>query len=399
MVDCITFNQFIVFYFYISSLIGIDIHSAFFLVEIKTRVANATIEKANEQVGKFGVFAVCEVKDNVADNDQDDAFFKMIIYDQDRLQIIHHCTCLNVEVCLYVEATEVGIVRIVKVKVSPQIIAIHRHTLVTIDRHFMRSYYSQDEDVPPWKDMCLSTMVPDIHTLQQTIALRRKCFALVLQRREPLPKCKSLLPTINIDWNSHKGTWDTISFYLAELVVKFMHLQAEPLCFVRVLMMAIIQVHLLSLWMKVDASHLAPNSNHYKSMVHLRNAVKTHQRNSLKSSVFKMLEAVTLRLGQPIGGNKRKSESSFQVPEKKMHIDNKRNLFNSVDGCKFRTETGRHFPESEKRSDTRNRSRACIVCKALTAHFCGKCKSAMCIKPLDGEPRSCYAKFHTESII
>jgi hypothetical protein len=135
-------------------------------VEIKTRVADTSLQALELLIDRFGRFMVC-----CHVNAQNSSTFSEVIpIKSDRCQILHHAVVIGVSTVLYVEATTHEIQRCVLVSFSDELISEYKEVMNYIYDNYMHWIYRKNEVVPTFDTEILGNCT-DMHTLHQTLSV------------------------------------------------------------------------------------------------------------------------------------------------------------------------------------------------------------------------------------
>ena len=196
-------------------------------------------------------------------------FIELIPRIADRIQLLHHTATLNLEKSLFVESSETQKIRIVEVSFSVADRAAYVYALEFVYELYIREITAQAGHEQLNDEFfrgghggeCI-----DKHTLTQQIRLRFCLIDLLVQNDAPLLQSRMLSTVVHSEWNISKGHVDTISNYVAKLGFAFGQMPPEMTCWIMLIFMSLINVHLLYIWNSIPASKSNPASPHcYKT--------------------------------------------------------------------------------------------------------------------------------------
>ena len=175
----------------------------------------------------------------------------------------------------------------------------------------------------------------------------------------------------------------------------------EMTCWIMLIFMSLINVHLLYIWNSIPASKINPASPHcYKTPTQLRNSSKCHVHASIQDSLQKAFLFLRAR-GCPAAPHLRlhgvgNIHHQFVVPHQNASTAVKREHFFSETGCQYRIEQGRHAPGHLNNHSNR---RQCLLCNKGCVTFCIKCQVPLCLNLKPGASHTnCYARFHMQEL-
>jgi hypothetical protein len=276
------------------------------------------------------------------------------------------------------------ILQVVKVNVSEDARNLHLNAVALLgDMYF--SFARDGGRMPEWpagtfgNDRC-----PDLYTLKQTMALRKKAMELIDIRQNPLPKCKQLLPNIVALWNVDKDSVDTISYFISSFGNPFRNMGVEGQCWIRLLNTALVQLHLLCCYNSLPSGQLQGNHPHTTSMRQLR--TKSHEHASLKTSLVSTLILLRSKVtGQASPIVIQPLAQQFVVPVENVKRKTKLSAFNTQLGRTFRCANSNHLPVSYLQRGE------CIMCKNSTLNLCEACNVRLCTNSNASKKRKHFA--------
>ncbi|CEP03823.1 hypothetical protein PBRA_003430, partial [Plasmodiophora brassicae] len=197
-------------------------------MEFKTRTSRDTLQ-TDEALSRV-VGAFCRV--NVS---TDAALFRTAVPNRSyRGQLIHDMSCGGLDDWLFCISSTTRIIRVVHVQINVEDRACYLSSLSFIRERYLMWIYG-DEPVPKFDEDEFGHAIDDV-TVRQTLQLWRTVTAVVMERGQPLPKGKHILPSLVALWNRIKGGVDVYSRYLKNLHSRHSSLNPVQAIWLRIVM-------------------------------------------------------------------------------------------------------------------------------------------------------------------
>ena len=312
--------------------------------------------------------------------------FKLLVWTPAyRAQVLHHCTTISTNVCLFVVAGRVKIIYAVFVKISEadrnMYAQIVKNACLESLRLFSRTpaiFFTEPEHFGHAVDV-------------ETIILWQKIAESVINSDPLRGPAHDIIPYCVSLWNQGKGGQDVCSRILKNLKVDFQRLTPRAFIFIRFIMTALMNAHMLHRILQFEAR--IDDFNSYKSLKAALNRQKSFfqfiagfSRSWAPSLRFINVATDALSISVAVEEN----NDALIVPEE-LPRPSKRNIFSwlqSDNGKKLRLSSAPHMRSSRTQ-------RHCPLCKRQTTAFCQTCELNFCTSLGQGHRKTCWELVHT----